>query len=74
VTRVPWLLLVQYAEANSLPALAGISSLAPYERTVDQLTSLREKVGSYVHVSGTQGGHTLNLHRFASDGLPSLAA
>jgi aryl-alcohol dehydrogenase-like predicted oxidoreductase len=46
-----------------------MKTLGLYERTVDQLTSLREKVGSYAHVSGTQGGHTLNLHRFASDGV-----
>jgi putative flavoprotein involved in K+ transport len=43
-----------------------------YERTVDQVTSLREKVGSYAHVSGRGGGRTLNLHRFASDGMTLL--
>jgi putative flavoprotein involved in K+ transport len=48
------------------------NALGLYERTVDQLTSLREKVGSYAHVSGTKGGHTLNLHRFASDGVTLL--
>jgi putative flavoprotein involved in K+ transport len=48
------------------------NDLGLYERTVDQLTSLREKFGSYAHVSGTQGGHTLNLHRFASDGVTLL--
>jgi putative flavoprotein involved in K+ transport len=39
---------------------------------VDQLTSLREKFGSYAHVTGTGGGHTLNLHRFGSDGVTLL--
>ena len=48
------------------------NALGLYERTVDQLTSLREKFGSYAHVSGTKGGHTLNLHRFASDGVTLL--
>jgi putative flavoprotein involved in K+ transport len=48
------------------------NALGLYERTVDQLASLREKVGSYAHVSGTKGGHTLNLHRFASDGVTLL--
>jgi putative flavoprotein involved in K+ transport len=48
------------------------STLGLYERTVDQLTSLREKFGSYAHVTGTGGGHTLNLHRFASDGVTLL--
>jgi putative flavoprotein involved in K+ transport len=46
--------------------------LGLYERTADQLTSLCEKVGSYAHVSGTEGGHTLNLHQFASDGVTLL--
>ncbi|HEX4577725.1 MAG TPA: NAD(P)-binding domain-containing protein, partial [Edaphobacter sp.] len=48
------------------------NTLGLYERTVDQLTSLREKFGSYAHVSGAQGGRTLNLHRFASDGVTLL--
>jgi putative flavoprotein involved in K+ transport len=47
-------------------------ALGMYERTVDQVTSLREKFGSYAHVSGREGGHTLNLHRFASDGMTLL--
>lgn len=47
-------------------------AIGMYERTVDQLTSLREKFGSYAHVSGRQGGQTLNLHRFASDGMTLL--
>jgi putative flavoprotein involved in K+ transport len=48
------------------------NALGLYERAVDQPTSLREKVGSYAHISGAQGGHTLNLHRFASDGVTLL--
>jgi putative flavoprotein involved in K+ transport len=46
--------------------------LGLFERTPDQLTSEREKFGGYPHISGTQGGHTLNLHRFASDGVTLL--
>jgi putative flavoprotein involved in K+ transport len=48
------------------------NALGLYERTVDQVTSPREKFGSYAHISGTQGGHTVNLHRFASDGVTLL--
>jgi putative flavoprotein involved in K+ transport len=48
------------------------NALGLYERTVDQLNSLREKFGRNPHVSGTEGGHTLNLHRFASDGVTLL--
>jgi putative flavoprotein involved in K+ transport len=48
------------------------NALGLYERTVDQLKSLRERFGGNPHVSGTKGGHTLNLHRFASDGVSLL--
>jgi putative flavoprotein involved in K+ transport len=48
------------------------NALGLYERTADQLTSMREKFGSYAHISGTQGGHTLNLHQFANDGVTLL--
>ena len=47
-------------------------ALGMYERTVDQVASLRVKFGSYAHVSGRGGGRTLNLHRFASDGMTLL--
>jgi putative flavoprotein involved in K+ transport len=40
-----------------------------YERTVDQLKSSSEKFGGKPHISGTNGGHTLNLHQFAIDGV-----
>lgn len=44
-------------------------TLGLYERTVDELKSPREKFGGKPHISGTKGGHTLNLHQFASDGV-----
>lgn len=47
-------------------------SLGLYERTVNQLSSPREKFGGKPHISGTKGGHTLNLHQFAGDGLTLL--
>jgi putative flavoprotein involved in K+ transport len=43
--------------------------LGLYERTVDQLKFSREKFGGKPHISGTKGGHTLNLHQFAIDGV-----
>jgi putative flavoprotein involved in K+ transport len=46
--------------------------LGLYDRTVDQLKSPREKFGGKPHISGTKGGHTLNLHQFASDGVTLL--
>lgn len=48
------------------------NELGLYERTVDELKSPREKFASKPHISGTMGGHTLNLHQFASDGVNLL--
>jgi len=46
--------------------------LGLYERTVDQLPSPRTKFAGKPHISGTRGGHTLNLHQFARDGVVLL--
>jgi putative flavoprotein involved in K+ transport len=46
--------------------------LGIYERTVDQLPSPRAKFAGKPHISGTKGGHTLNLHQFARDGVVLL--
>ncbi|QNI33841.1 NAD(P)-binding domain-containing protein [Alloacidobacterium dinghuense] len=46
--------------------------LGLYERSVDELSSRHEKFGGKPHISGTQGGHTLNLHQFAADGVNLL--
>lgn len=42
------------------------------DRTTDQLPSPRAKFSGNPHVSGAQGGHTLNLHQFARDGVQLL--
>jgi putative flavoprotein involved in K+ transport len=46
--------------------------LGLYERTADELKSQHEKFGGKPHISGTNGGHTLNLHQFAQDGVTLL--
>jgi putative flavoprotein involved in K+ transport len=46
--------------------------LGLYDRTADQLTSPRAKFAGKPHISGTKGGHTLNLHQFARDGVTLL--
>src|SRR5262245_46337718 len=46
--------------------------LGLYDRTVDQLPSPRAKFAGKPHISGTMGGHTLNLHQFARDGVTLL--
>lgn len=39
------------------------------ERTVDQLPSPKAKFASSAHGTGKDGGHTINLHQFARDGV-----
>jgi putative flavoprotein involved in K+ transport len=39
------------------------------DRTVDQLPSPKAKYSANPHVSGRDGGRTLNLHKFAHDGV-----
>jgi len=46
--------------------------LGLYDRTVDRLPSPRAKFAGKPHISGTMGGHTLNLHQFARDGVTLL--
>jgi putative flavoprotein involved in K+ transport len=46
--------------------------LGLYDRTVDQLSSPQAKFAGKPHISGTMGGHTLNLHQFARDGVTLL--
>jgi putative flavoprotein involved in K+ transport len=46
--------------------------LGLYERTANDLKSPRDKFASKSHISGTMGGHTLNLHQFAADGVNLL--
>jgi putative flavoprotein involved in K+ transport len=46
--------------------------MGTYERTVDQLPSPQAKFASKPHISGKNGGHTINLHQFACDGIVLL--
>jgi putative flavoprotein involved in K+ transport len=43
-----------------------------FERTVDKLESPREKFDPNPQLSGKAGGHSLNLHQFARDGVVLL--
>jgi putative flavoprotein involved in K+ transport len=54
-------------DANDWHELMG-----SYERTVDQLPSPRAKFASKPHISGRDGGHTINLHQFVRDGITLL--
>jgi putative flavoprotein involved in K+ transport len=43
-----------------------------YDRKVSELPSPRAKFTGKPHISGTKGGHTINLHQFARDGVTLL--
>ena len=43
-----------------------------YARTADQLPSPKAKFAGSVHGTGKDGGHTINLHQFARDGVALL--
>jgi putative flavoprotein involved in K+ transport len=46
-----------------------IEAIGLFERPVEALDSPAERFDANPHVSGKRGGHTLNLHRFARDGI-----
>jgi putative flavoprotein involved in K+ transport len=48
------------------------NAMGLYDRTVDMLASPRDRFADHPHLSGTQGGHTLNLHQFVRDGMTLL--
>src|SRR5262249_54533323 len=51
---------------------AGLATLGHYDRKVSELPSPKAKFSGKPHISGTRGGHTINLHQFARDGLTLL--
>ncbi|HWZ36738.1 MAG TPA: NAD(P)/FAD-dependent oxidoreductase [Bradyrhizobium sp.] len=54
-------------DANWWSARLGL-----YDRKVSELPSPKAKFSGKPHISGTKGGHTLNLHQFARDGVVLL--
>ena len=49
-----------------------IDRLGHYDRKVSELPSPKAKFSGKPHISGTKGGHTINLHQFAHDGVTLL--
>ena len=47
--------------------------LKMFDKTVDELDDLSERLVGNAHVSGANGGHTLNLHKYSKDGVILLA-
>ena len=48
------------------------AKMGQYDRTVGELPSPKAKFAGKPHISGTKGGHTINLHQFARDGVTLL--
>jgi len=46
--------------------------MGSYDRKLSELPSPKAKFASKPHISGTKGGHTINLHQFARDGVVLL--
>jgi len=57
---------------RGLDAWAWAYLMGTANRTVDQLADPRERFEAHPHLSGKGGGHTINLHRFARDGVGLL--
>jgi putative flavoprotein involved in K+ transport len=49
-----------------------LDKLGHYEMTAAELPSPKARFAGKPHISGTRGGHTLNLHQFARDGVTLL--
>lgn len=45
------------------------AKMGQYDRRVGELPSPKAKFAGKPHISGTRGGHTINLHQFARDGM-----
>ena len=48
------------------------AKMGQYDRKVSELPSPKAKFAGKPHISGTKGGHTINLHQFARDGVTLL--
>ena len=49
-----------------------MEELGMFSRTVDKLPSPKARYAGSVHGTGKDGGHTINLHQFAKDGVVLL--
>jgi putative flavoprotein involved in K+ transport len=57
---------------RGLDAWAWAYLMGTTDRTVSELRSPQECFEPHPHLSGKGGGHTINLHRFARDGVTLL--
>lgn len=52
--------------------ITWLMTIGFFDLTPDRMPPGMKKFGGIPHVSGTRGGHTLNLHQFARDGVTLL--
>lgn len=53
-------------------AAVWMKRLGYFQRTVDQLPSSQARFAASAHGTGKNGGHTINMHQFARDGIVLL--
>jgi putative flavoprotein involved in K+ transport len=53
-------------------AAMWMEKMGYFDRTVDQLPSTQARFAASAHGTGKNGGHTINLHQFARDGITLL--
>jgi len=53
-------------------AAVWMERMGYFERTVDQLPSSQARFAASAHGTGKNGGHTINMHQFARDGIVLL--
>ncbi|NDL66795.1 NAD(P)-binding domain-containing protein [Anaerotalea alkaliphila] len=49
-----------------------LNEIGFFDRTVDMLDSPKSRFAANPHLSGTKGGHAINLHQFVRDGVQLL--
>ena len=54
---------------RGLDASMWMEKMGYFERTVDQLPSGQARFAASAHGTGKNGGHTINMHQFAKDGI-----
>jgi putative flavoprotein involved in K+ transport len=57
---------------RSVDAAVWMEKMGYFERTVNQLPSTQARFAASAHGTGKNGGHTINLHQFARDGINLL--
>jgi len=54
---------------RGLDSARWMEKMGYYRRTVDELSSPKDKFAASAHGTGKNGGHTINLHQFVKDGV-----